>query len=142
MAKLQDTVIEKSDIETYLNDLSDFTFEIKTLKAFTSLGFECEHAGTYDDPVTGKTREFDIRARKRLLDEEKLKLDLSLSVECKNIKDNFPLVIHSTKRTEAESYLDLVWSSYNYNKFLNTISYGISECLFVGKNHHMRLVMQ
>jgi hypothetical protein len=32
------------------------------LKELGDLKLRCQHGGTYDDPVTGKSREFDIRA--------------------------------------------------------------------------------
>ncbi len=111
MAKLRDNPINKDDINEYLLKSSDFAFEIIVLRSLTSLGFICEHAGTYEDPVTKKTREFDIRARKFLINEPDLKLILSLSIECKNLKNNFPLMIHCMPRGESESYLDLVWAS-------------------------------
>jgi hypothetical protein len=36
MAKLSDGNIQKKDIEEYLNNYSDFSFEIKVLKKLTS----------------------------------------------------------------------------------------------------------
>ena len=111
MAKLNVDPITKSDIAEYLDKSSDFSFEIKVLQKLTSLGFSCEHAGTYEDPITKKTREFDIRARRYLINEPNFKLNISLSVECKNLKDNFPLVVHCMPREESECYLDLIWSS-------------------------------
>ena len=111
MAKLKDNPITKDDINEYLRESSDFAFEILVLRRLTSLGFDCEHAGTYADPITKKTREFDIRARKCLINEPDLKLNISLSVECKNLRSNFPLVVHCMPRKESERYLDLVWAS-------------------------------
>lgn len=111
MAKLKIDPIGKDDINEYLQNSSDFAFEILVLRTLTILGFSCEHAGTYEDPVTKKTREFDIRAKKCLINEPGLMLNISLSVECKNLKSNFPLVVHCMPREENESYLDLVWAS-------------------------------
>lgn len=111
MAKLKDAPITKEDITEYLQELSDFAFEVMVLRKLTSLGFTCEHAGTYEDPITKKTREFDIRARKCLIDEEDIKLNISLSIECKNLKSNFPLVVHCMPRAENERFLDLIWAS-------------------------------
>ncbi|MFC1751425.1 hypothetical protein ACFL2V_21845 [Pseudomonadota bacterium] len=113
--KLNDNPIEKEDIEEYLRGYSDFAFEIKVMNKLSSLGFVTEHAGTYEDPISRKTREFDIRARKRLVDKPSLKLDIRLSIECKNLRDNFPLVIHCMPREENECYLELVWASKNLN---------------------------
>lgn len=111
MAKLKSDPITKDDILEYLNEYSDFTFEVSVLRKLNSFGFSCEHAGTYEDPITKKTREFDIRARKTVSVFEKLKLNICLSVECKNLKPNFPLVVHCMPREENECYLDLIWSS-------------------------------
>lgn len=111
MAKLRDIPITKADINEYLRDFSDFGFEIRVLRQLTTLGFSCEHSGTYEDPVTAKTRQFDIRARKCLIDESDIALNLSLSVECKNLKGHFPLVMHCMPRDESERYLDLIWAS-------------------------------
>ncbi|WP_200383182.1 hypothetical protein [Thiococcus pfennigii] len=111
MVKLKSDPITKEDISEYLERFSDFSFEIKVLRKLSSLGFSCEHSGTYEDPVTKRTREFDIRARKTLIEEQNVSVELSLSVECKNLKDNFPLVIHCMPRDEHECYLDLIWSS-------------------------------
>ncbi|MCG8553399.1 MAG: hypothetical protein MI799_23590 [Desulfobacterales bacterium] len=124
MAKLQKIVIDKTHIDDYINNTSDFTFEIKTLKELVTLGFECEHGGTYEDPITKKTREFDIRASKRLINLEEFKLDICLSVECKNIRNNHPLVIQSVKRLENESYMDLVWSNYTFHSLTYISTYG------------------
>lgn len=111
MAKLKDDPITKEDITEYLEEYSDFSFEVSVLRKLTLLGFSCEHAGTYEDPITKKTREFDIRARKVLVDDGNLQFNISLSVECKNLKNNFPLVVHCMPREENECYLDLIWSS-------------------------------
>jgi len=110
MAKLLDQSIEKDDIEEYLNSYSDFSFEVKVLKIFTSLGFDCEHSGTYEDPITKKTREFDIRAWKLFDLNENTTFRLGMAIECKNIRKNFPLVVHCMPRTESEAYHHIVWS--------------------------------
>lgn len=111
MAKLKDKPISKEDVKEYLQEYSDFSFEIKVLRKFISMGFDCYHSGTYEDPITKKTREFDIRANKHVAFDNTLHLNLSFSVECKNIRNNFPLVIHCMPRKENECYLNLIWSS-------------------------------
>lgn len=110
MAKLKDDPVTKNDINEYIKEYSDFSFEVKVLKKLISLGFNCDHAGTYEDPITKKTREFDIRAKKCLIDEPKFKLNICLSVECKNLRNNFPLVVHCMPRQKNECYLDLIWA--------------------------------
>jgi hypothetical protein len=107
MNKLSLDPITQSDIEDYLTDYSDFSFELRVLKQLSDLGLDCEYSGTYDDPITGKSREFDIRASYVL---GKYRLSVYLSVECKNIQDNYPLVTHCLKRRRNESYNELVFT--------------------------------
>jgi hypothetical protein len=114
MVKLSNMKIEKTDIEAYLNNYSDFSFEIKVLQKLNSLGFSCEHSGTYEDPITRKTREFDIRAKKLCEKKDKESSNFCLAVECKNLRENFPLVVHCLPRTKAESYQNVVYSHTSY----------------------------
>jgi hypothetical protein len=69
MAKLKRDPINARDLEDFVANNSDFDFEMKVLAKLRSLDFECEHSGTYQDPVTHKARQFDIRARKTLGDD-------------------------------------------------------------------------
>jgi hypothetical protein len=105
MSKLLPDPITQSDIEEYLNDYADFSFELRVLKELTDLKLQCQHGGTYDDPITGKSREFDIRA---LLQDRFIRIHLS--IECKNLHDNFPLVVHCLKRRVNESYNELIYT--------------------------------
>jgi hypothetical protein len=100
MARLNTTQITHTDIAEYLATSSDFAFELSVLKQLSDLGFECEHGGTYSDPVTKKDRAFDIRATKRFGHY----CFLRLAVECKNVRDNFPLLVHCVPRIDAESF--------------------------------------
>jgi hypothetical protein len=111
MAKLNDADITKDDVEEYIKDCSDFAFELKVLKKFNDMNFKCLHSGVYEDPVTKKSREFDIRAEKSL--ENK---NLKLAIECKNFRANFPLVSHCVKRVPQESFHDLIIPN-NQEKF-------------------------
>jgi hypothetical protein len=103
-SKLKTQAITQFDIEEYLNDYADFSFELRVLKALTDLKLQCQHGGTYDDPITGKSREFDIRA---LLQYDEF-MRIHLSVECKNLQPNFPLVVHCLGRKANESYNELI----------------------------------
>lgn len=99
MAKLRSTPIESEDLVDYLDGHSDFSFELKVLKLLRDAKFDCEHGGHYTDPVTKKSREFDIRARYHLEN-----LHVRLSVECKNVRDNFPVLLSRLPRTKEESF--------------------------------------
>lgn len=114
MNKLLHDPITLTDIEEYLANYADFTFELRVLKELTGLNLQCQHGGTYDDPVTGKSREFDIRAlsiRTCPYKSQRTLIRLHLSVECKNLRDNFPLVLHCLKRKKNESYNELIYTS-------------------------------
>jgi hypothetical protein len=54
MSKLLTDPISQSDIEEYLKDYSDFSFELNVLNELQNLGLMCQHGGTYNDPLTGK----------------------------------------------------------------------------------------
>ena len=103
MAKIQPDSITAHDLETFVNEQSDFTFEMQVLAQAWQLGFRCSHAGTYRDPVTDKVRQFDIRA----IREENPKR-LVLTIECKNIRENYPLLISAVPRTASEAFHDLI----------------------------------
>jgi hypothetical protein len=99
MAKLKADAIATPDLLEYLSSYSDFSFELTVLKMLRESGLECEHGGLYEDPVTGKSREFDIRAIKTMRE-----FRVRLAVECKNIRDNFPILISCIPRHLQESY--------------------------------------
>jgi hypothetical protein len=102
MPKLKQEVIEQSDLIEHLDSQSDFDFELSVLKTITDLGIECEHGGHYEDPVTNKSREFDIRAVKTIENYR-----VRMSIECKNIRENFPILISCVPRQEHEAYHEI-----------------------------------
>lgn len=112
MPKLGEDKIEQTDLSEYLENESDFSFEMIVLHRLGEMGFSCEHGGTYEDPFTSKRREFDIRAKYN--NDNKY---FSMAAECKNIRVNFPLLASLVPRREGESFHDLV--SYD-----NTSSHG------------------
>ncbi len=61
-----------------------------------------DHGGTYTDPVTSKTRQFDYRCRisKGI---EGLH-NILLAVECKNLNPELPLVVCGRNRNDKEAY--------------------------------------
>jgi len=103
MAKLKPDPIVAKDLKDFVDNNSDFDFEMKVLAQLRSLDFECEHSGTYQDPVTYKVRQFDIRAKKW-----QGCYMLALAVECKNIRANHPLLLSAVPRTITESAHDLL----------------------------------
>ena len=111
MAKLKKNPITVDDIREFVEDHSDFTFELSVYSQLIELGFTCDHGGTYSDPLTKKIRQFDIRATwtdhsQWLLPQEQIRL----AVECKQLQDNFPLVIHTVPRKFDEGTHDVLLS--------------------------------
>ncbi|MDH4215343.1 MAG: hypothetical protein OEV23_00375 [Gallionella sp.] len=106
MAKLKSDQITKCDLLEYLNSYSDFSFELAVLKMLRERNIECDHGGHYEDPVTNKSREFDIRATKTInnLQAGTPNLRVRMAIECKNIRENFPILISCIPRHEQESH--------------------------------------
>jgi hypothetical protein len=72
------------DIVEYLETADDFAFEREVYDVAHKLGFKAEHAALYSDPVTGKQREFDVRASCRT--------EVRTILKIKGPKANFMLI--------------------------------------------------
>src|SRR5437763_15331085 len=98
MAKqFSDKAISCSDNSEYLKSQDDFAFELEILRSCQVGGFEVRHGGAYQDPVTRKDRQFDIR-----LMHHKDRSVVKLAIECKNLKPNFPLLVSRIPRLLEE----------------------------------------
>lgn len=105
MAKLKPDPIAEADLIDFIDHDSDFGFEITVLNRLLAKGFECEHGGSYEDPFTNKPREFDLRATKRIT-----RTVIRLAVECKNLRENFPLLVSCLPRRAEESFHEVIVS--------------------------------
>lgn len=103
MTQLSTNPIQQADINEYLNSSADFGFEMKVLSVLKAKGFACQHSGTYTDPITGKSRQFDIRCEKDIG-----RWRVRLAVECKNLRDNYPLIVHSVPRQVNEAWHSII----------------------------------
>lgn len=112
MAKLINNDIELRDMQKYLDSSSDFAFEMRVLKLLNDKGLETTFGGLYQDPNGNKTRQFDIRSR-IIFDSNCTKHSVWLAIECKNLRNNFPLLISCSKRKDNESILDTFNAEYN-----------------------------
>jgi hypothetical protein len=121
MAKLKTEAIIKSDLLDYLDRYSDFSFELSVLKMLREHDISCEHGGHYVDPVTHKSREFDIRATKTINIYR-----VRMSVECKNIRENFPILVSCVPRHEDESYHQVALVSER-KRSLDSMSFAASQ---------------
>ena len=119
MARLKQDPIVKSDLIEYLNSHSDFSFELEVLKMLRTRDIDCEHGGHYEDPVTNKSREFDIRATKTIQGSR-----LRMAIECKNIRENFPILISCVPRHENESYHQIALVSEPKSDVFNPVLLG------------------
>jgi hypothetical protein len=103
MPKLNTAPITEKDLEAYLASESDFAVEMSVLSLLRKMDFRCSHSGRYEDPVTRKIRQYDLRAVKSEGDSK-----LGLAVECKNLRPNFPLLISAVPRTPNEAFYELI----------------------------------
>lgn len=106
--KLRPDAIGVDEMKCFLETESDFDFELRVLHKLRELNLDCEHGGHYEDPVTKKSREFDIRMRVR----GEGNLHLLAAIECKNLRQNFPLLISCVPRTRDEAWHEMVRSDY------------------------------
>jgi len=81
VAKLREKAIDAADIKQYLTSRDDFDLELYVFRIARELHFEASHGGSYQDPVTGKARQYDVRAR--LVRETE---QIALAIECKALK--------------------------------------------------------
>jgi hypothetical protein len=105
VAKLKDASIGQADLVEYLNTSSDFAFELRCLERLSALGFQCQHGGSYIDPVTKKARQFDLRAQK-----SHKNLRVRCAIECKSLTKSFPLLVMCVPRPVGESFHELIFS--------------------------------
>jgi len=127
--KLSDRDIAVSDLEEYLNANSDFDFELKILRRMRSIGFECDHGGHYEDPVTRKSREFDIRAKM-----QRGTRAIRIALECKNLRPNFPLLVSCVPRREEECFHEFLYSDDDLHKSESAV-----ESMFQSRGISLRL---
>jgi hypothetical protein len=106
MSQQHPTQLTPQLIKDQFEKRSGFALEMRTLRALTEAGFECQHGLLYVDPVTDLDRQFDLRAvayRKRCC--------IRLAVECKGVREGHPLVFGRLPRTPEESQHQVLVSS-------------------------------
>jgi len=105
MKKMRDVPISVNDIKEYLATQDDFALELYVYNQARSLGFYATHGGTYEDPVTKKSRQYDIRA---FIENNNRRIDLA--IECKSLQPSFPLLISRIPRIAEESFHHVIFS--------------------------------
>jgi hypothetical protein len=103
MAKVRDSPVTAADIKEYLDTQDDFDLELHVYRTAKKLGLVASHGGTYEDPVTKKHRQYDVRASA-----ERRQQRIDLAIECKALRPSFPLVVSRIPRAAEESFHHLV----------------------------------
>lgn len=98
--------IGEADIIDHLNRRDDFALEMFALSKAREAGFHALHSGFYADHATKKSRQFDVRAVRSFE-----KISVSLSIECKAIGSDYPLVVLRTPREPAEAFMEVIIST-------------------------------
>lgn len=105
MAKLRDTPINAADLREYLDTQDDFALELHAYRMARTHGFSVSHGGTYEDPVTKKIRQYDVRASFA-----RPAKHIDLTIECKSLKRSYPLLVSRIGRSGAESFHEFIYS--------------------------------
>lgn len=104
-AKRRHQIITAEDLREYLSTQDDFDLELYVYRKAKEFGISATHGGTYQDPVTNKRRQYDIRAA-----HERANCKIRLAIECKSLQPTYPLLLSRIPRAEAESFHQLVYS--------------------------------
>jgi hypothetical protein len=104
MQNIRPDPIEAADLSEYLKT-GDFQFELEVFQLCLKGGDVAEHGGTYQDPVTKKDRQFDIRMRV-----VKNPFVLKLAIECKKLTRSFPLLVSRVPRRKEENFHNIIIS--------------------------------
>jgi hypothetical protein len=102
--KNKDTVITRDDLIAFIKTQDDFALELYAYSLASSKGFKVSHAGSYVDPVTGKTRQYDVRANRDCGNN----FHTYFAIECKALRPSFPVLVSQISRSKAESYQTVI----------------------------------
>ena len=101
----RDAPITSEELDGYIASQDDFALELYVYHSALSKGLTASHGGTYEDPITSKPRQFDVRIRAR-----RETYMVSLAVECKSLRASFPLVVSRIPRSDSESVQYVIWA--------------------------------
>ena len=102
-----DQPFSAEEIDAFLSSgrEADFLLELEVLNVLAEFNYNLSFCGRYEDPISQKTREFDIRARQLSRNSNKM---LALAVECKNIPVKSPILALCSSRTSDEANIEFV----------------------------------
>lgn len=96
--------ITQADIAEYLVTQSDFDLELFVDRSLQERGITTSHGGSYFDSVTGKSRQYDVRAYAYIPPH----CGIFFSIECKSLSKTFPLVVSRVPRPADDAYHELM----------------------------------
>lgn len=99
------TPIIGQELREYITSQDDFAFEREVYHQAQGLGLVAEHAGLYEDPVTNKPRQFDVRASHAVRDHK-----ICLTIECKGLSATYPLLVSCVPRSRAENFHEVLYT--------------------------------
>lgn len=105
--------ITSTDLGAYIASQDDFAFEREVFHMARGLGLTAEHAGLYEDPVTNKPRQFDIRARADQRATNGRRCRICLTVECKGLTPTYPLLVSCVPRAPSEAFHEELYTDSN-----------------------------
>jgi hypothetical protein len=112
--------ITATHIEEYLGTRSDFELELFVYRTLREAGCHAVHGGTYLDLLTGKARQYDVRALYELYrGHDKLpKCRVAMAIECKSLSPEAPLLVSRVPREPQDSRHELLHSTFSGPQFL------------------------
>jgi hypothetical protein len=107
-ATTDEAPIRSEDIKEYLNTHDDFGLELLVFRVCKEFRLGVSHGGTYEDPVTKKSRQFDLRAWMDSNPMDDRRRRVQMPVECKSLKPDYPLVVLRVPRQADEDYSEIL----------------------------------
>jgi hypothetical protein len=96
--------ITQADITEYLVTQSDFDLELFVDRSLQERGMTTSHGGSYFDSITGKSRQYDVRAYAYIPPH----CGIFFAIECKSLSMTFPLVVSRVPRPADDAYHELI----------------------------------
>lgn len=131
---LPDGAITIDEMSQYVENSNSFGFELRVFQLCEAFRLQAWHGEIYPDPISGKERQFDIRARREIGG-----FSINLAIECKTISPSHALLVNRVRRERKDNFYDLVVGKYPVGNsrfehvFPRMDGHRISESLFVGR---------
>jgi hypothetical protein len=109
--------ISGQDLRRYLETDDDFALELEAYRHALGFGFKASHAGLYDDAMTNKRRQYDVRASYELENRT-----IYLTIECKSLHPTNPLLVQRVPRPGNESFHEIMQSKDSIPPSMGTAS--------------------